>query len=161
MDKNTLPLILVEASEQDIASLCGWFVSFDEIRDWGGPNISFPISSRSLIVETKLAQGRSYKLIDTKNNMLAFGQCYERLGRCHLARLVVNPQNRGCGVGKQLVKQLLTQAPEYLVTKGFSLFVWPHNKVAKKLYQSLGFRRVNYPESITPEMAKCDYLIKD
>ncbi|MDO6692186.1 GNAT family N-acetyltransferase [Aliiglaciecola sp. 3_MG-2023] len=161
MDKNTLPLSLVAATERDVANLCDWFKSLDEVRDWGGPNMSFPISSHSLVKETKLEHGLSYKLIDDKNNLLAFGQCYERMGRCHLARLIVNPEMRGSGIGRQLVIYMMTLGAELVATSGFSLFVWPHNKVAKKLYESMGFKTAIYPEPLAPELAKCDYLIKD
>ncbi|MEP4890359.1 MAG: N-acetyltransferase [Aliiglaciecola sp.] len=161
MDKNTLPLTLVETCEEDLANLCSWFDSLDEVRDWGGPQMSFPVSLATLVAETNFNKVLSYKLIDSKNTMLAFGQCYDRLGRCHFARLIVNPRYRGRGFGKQLVMQLLEQETEKNSLKVFSLFVWPHNQVAKSLYLSLGFQVVDYPEAMTTEMAECDYLIKD
>lgn len=161
MDKNALSLNLESATEKDVINLHGWFTNILEIRQWGGPSMDFPISVMQFIAETKLDQLNSYKLVDHKNNMLAFGQCYQRLERCHLARLVVSPDARGKGLGKYLVEQLMLYAPKSITTKGFSLFVLANNTVARTLYEKLGFRCIDYPEPMDSTMAECEYLIKD
>ena len=59
-----------------------WFSCEREIRQWAGPEFRYPLLNR---------QGL----------LIGFGQYYLRLERCHLSRLVINPDSRGQGIPRR------------------------------------------------------------
>jgi GNAT superfamily N-acetyltransferase len=82
-----------------------------------------------------------------------------RYGRINLARLVVNPQMRGKGIGKRLVASLIETGSSLFDAKEFSLFSYRHNAAALGCYQSMGFVIHDYPEG-APMADECFYLIR-
>ncbi|MGB0495041.1 MAG: GNAT family N-acetyltransferase, partial [Kangiellaceae bacterium] len=91
-------------------------------------------------------------------NLLAFGQYYLRLGRCHLGRLVVNPELRGQGIAYHLINQLSEIGMSDLNTNSCSLFVFERNKNAIQAYAKLGFSVADYPEKMI--MENCLYMVQ-
>ncbi|GHA11190.1 hypothetical protein GCM10008090_21190 [Arenicella chitinivorans] len=78
--------------------------------------------------------------------LVAFGQFYNRLNFCHLARLVVNPEYRGRGLITLLVEYLCGTGCLHLGVRQASLFVNAHNLPALKVYRRLGFTETDYPD---------------
>lgn len=149
---------LAPATEADLMLLMSWFPNRQSCQDWGGPQFRFPFTKDSFIADTAWRDYPSYALKDNNQHLVGFGQFYQRAGRCHLARLVIAPEQRGRGLGKVLVKALMAEGCKQLQLSGCSLFVLTHNQAAKACYLGLGFQPTEYPESI-PELAGCDYLI--
>lgn len=61
-------------------------------------------------------------------------------GRCHISMVFVHPGRWGEGLGKQLMRRLLTEGR----TRGYSSFqLWTQadNRRSQQLYEGLGFRR--------------------
>jgi ribosomal protein S18 acetylase RimI-like enzyme len=131
--------------------------SFD-LKDWSGPNISYPLSFSSFVEEINISSLSSWVLVSAKAEILAFGQYYQRLNRCHLGRLVVNPQFRGQGVAAQLMAQLSQLGLAEFGATACSLFVLEHNASAIKAYEKYGFVVATYPEEIP--LANCLYMVK-
>ena len=101
----------------------------------------------------------SYALRDTVGQLAAFGQSYERTGRGHLARLVVNPLLRRRGAGSRLIKMIIASLHEQYAYDEYSLFVYRDNIPAYHCYLALGFCVTDYPEDAA--MAdKCYFLTK-
>jgi ribosomal protein S18 acetylase RimI-like enzyme len=101
----------------------------------------------------------SYRLNSPTGEFSAFGQMYQRYGRINLARLVVNPQMRGKGIGKRLVASLIGIGSSLFDANEFSLFSYRHNAAALGCYQSMGFVIHDYPEG-APMADECFYLIR-
>ncbi|WP_340678662.1 GNAT family N-acetyltransferase [Paraglaciecola sp.] len=152
---------LVVASELHLLKVKTWFSSTAEIYTWGGPSMVYPMADDTFLTLMCAAHLNSYSLIDSAQQVLAFGQFYVRLGRHHLGRLAVNPQCRGQGIAKPLIRQLLAQAPKQQNAQGASLFVFIDNHVALQCYQSLGFKLARYPEAMPGNMQNCHYMILD
>jgi ribosomal protein S18 acetylase RimI-like enzyme len=152
---------LVVASEQHLLNVKTWFSSTAEIYTWGGPNMVYPMADDTFITLMRAAHLNSYSLVNSAQQIVAFGQFYLRLGRHHLGRLAVNPQYRGQGFAKPLIKQLLAKAAKQQNAQGASLFVFIDNHVALQCYQSLGFKRASYPEAMPGNMQNCHYMILD
>jgi ribosomal protein S18 acetylase RimI-like enzyme len=87
----------------------------------------------------------SFALHNNGLGFCAFGQIYERYSRINLARLVVHPERRGRGIGRQLVTMLLEAGPSIVQRDEFSLFVYRDKTPALKCYQALGFSIQDYP----------------
>ncbi len=149
---------LREANKADCLLLMSWFEDKAALQIWSGPNVRYPLNQESFTEDIQLAKLDSYILEDEDNNLVAFGQFYERLGRCHLGRLVVNPIYRRQGFGELLIKKLGQKGQSTLGLKGLSLFVLKTNKVALALYRKMDFEITDYPEPLAID--GCLYLIK-
>ncbi len=150
---------LSAATEADISLLMSWFSTGRSVDLWGGPNFRYPFTPGSFHEDVHWREMNTYSLVDGSGEMLAFGQFYERHGRINLARLVVSPDRRRQGIGKQLVNRLMEQGRKDIRRQEYSLYVYKDNHPAKACYMSLGFEEAEYPEN--DEMAKtCLYLTR-
>lgn len=146
---------IIESS--DLEQLAGWFTSLAELEQWSGPFIEYPFTVLSLAKGLKLDSHLSVVLLE-EDNLLAFGQCYVRLERLHLARLVVSPEYRGQGLIAKLVDQLITLGFNEFGERAVSLFVMQDNQSAAKAYQKLGFEFASYPEEMP--LKRCLYMLR-
>ncbi len=150
---------LIVATESDINHLMSWFPTERSIDIWGGPKFRYPYTPETFQEDVRWRQMDTYSLIDFSGEMLAFGQIYERHGRINLARLVVCPDRRGQGIGKQLVGLLMEQGRKDIPLQEYSLYVYRDNHLAKACYAGLGFEESEYP--VDDEMADtCIYMTR-
>lgn len=124
---------------------------------WAGPGVRFPFTAETFTEDLNLDELHSRILLDN-DQVVAFGQTYERLGHTHLGRLIVNPTAQGKGIGTELIQRLMQLGDEHFESKGYSLFVLKANTRAKNLYLRLGFEVADYPE-IMP-LPECLYMVK-
>lgn len=139
-------MYLSRPSNQNLIELMSWFSDKDELTMWSGPNFRYPFNLSTFKSDLNLNTLKSFSLLSSTGQLLAFGQYYLRLGKCHLARLVVNPDRRGQGVASHLISQLSTLGKSELGTASCSLFVLEQNKSAIKVYMKLGFSVSDYPD---------------
>lgn len=151
--------ILDETAESDIDQLMKWFPDVDATRIWGGPDFRHPFNRHSFAEDIHWGRMATFTLRSPSGEFAGFGQIYKRLSRINLARLAVNPALRGQGIGKRLIKMLMTVGPQMFSCSEFSLFVYRDNVVAAKCYESLGFKVTTYPEK-TLLGDECDYLTR-
>ena len=153
----TSPVNLVNFSLEYLAELRSWFQNKSELDKWAGPNFRYPHNEQSFGEDLNHQQLASYCLVNEHQELLAFGQYYQRLGHCHLGRLVVNPKYRGLGLAKTLIKALAQKGTKQLGLNSLSLFVLADNRPALSVYQKLGFIETRYPEQIP--LANCRYMV--
>lgn len=149
---------LIQPLESHLIEMMNWFSREQELTDWSGPNFRYPFNLLTFVEDLKLSTLSSFVLVSNKSELLAFGQYYERLNRCHLGRLIVNPKFRGQGVASELIHRLYTLGIKELNVKESSLFVLAHNESAIKAYEKIGFVFTSYPEKIPLE--NCLYMVK-
>jgi len=149
---------LATPTDLQLVELMSWFTSEKELTVWSGPNFSYPFDLKSFKRDLKLNTLASFSMVSNEGDLLAFGQYYLRLGKCHLGRLVVNPRFRGKGIIASLISQLSVLGKSDLNTQSCSLFVLAHNKNAIKAYTKLGFCITDYPEKIA--LANCLYMVQ-
>lgn len=137
--------ILEITTERDVDALMGWFPDAASVNIWGGPRFRYPFTRSSFIKDCRIKRIESYSLRRNDGAMVAFGQVYDRGGRAHLARLIVNPALRRLGYGAQLIEQIIDALREKGEYSGVSLFVYRHNETAYRCYRSLGFTVQDYP----------------
>lgn len=134
----------VTIEQRHLQQLEQWFSSEQEVRQWAGPEVNFPLCAsvlnQQLDFDNKPAVGLCHR-----NTLVAFGQFYELAGRCHVCRLVVAPQHRGKGLLKPLMRALSKAGKARLNAKRLSLFVYTNNQPAIRAYHRLGFREASYP----------------
>ncbi|BDF94526.1 GNAT family N-acetyltransferase [Pseudoalteromonas sp. KAN5] len=149
---------LIKPTENHLITIMDWFSNEQELTNWSGPNFRYPFDLYSFTEDLKVSSLNSFVLISNKSEFLAFGQFYQRLDKCHLSRLVVNPEFRGKGIAAKLMSHLCELGQQELKLKAYSLFVLAHNETAIKSYQKFGFTFADYPGEIP--LANCLYMIK-
>ena len=78
--------------------------------------------------------------------MVGFGQLIEKgEQRFHLARIIVAPDARGNGFGRQLCQCLIARV-DHLKSRVLTLNVYQNNISALNLYRSIGFEPGPAPE---------------
>jgi ribosomal protein S18 acetylase RimI-like enzyme len=141
-----------------VAHLMGWFADESACRSWGGPGFRFPFTETTFREDTRLGTLRTWSLVDAEDELLAFGQYYFRVGRCHLAHLAVKPAFRGHRVGERLVLELCRVGSDELRVDSYSLFVMSDNTPALRLYDRIGFAPVAYPDP-SPKLEGMVYMV--
>jgi ribosomal protein S18 acetylase RimI-like enzyme len=149
---------LIPFSTNQLPELMRWFPDAASCRLWGGPEFRHPFTPASFREDAKVDSLPSWALVADDGSLVAFGQYYRRLGRCHLGRLAVAPDRRGRGIGSRLVRELAGVGTRELAADGLSLFVLPGNEPALALYRRLGFSAVPYPEP-APAFDGCIYMV--
>lgn len=144
---------LLELNQGLIQVMMSWINDQRELSNWAGPNFRYPFTLMSFTEDLRLGELSSYCLASTNveatndaDNLLAFGQFYQRLDKCHLARLLVAPKHRGNGLVKVLIQSLSELGRREFGLDGDSLFVLPDNTAAIRAYTSVGFEVLDYPE---------------
>ncbi|MCE2933670.1 MAG: GNAT family N-acetyltransferase [Hyphomicrobiales bacterium] len=68
-------------------------------------------------------------------------------GYAEIASVMLDPAARGQGIGRGMVETLLAEAAAAGATRGF-LQVESNNRIARALYQKLGYRDLYHYETI-------------
>ena len=134
-------------AEAHMAELMGWFPDAASVDQWSGPFLRFPFTEATFREDLRLDQVDSWALLDEADRLTGFGQVYERFGRNHLARIAVNPDRRGQGVGHRLLAALMAKGAMHPGCEEFGLYVYPHNEAAMRCYRAAGFIEATDPES--------------
>jgi [ribosomal protein S18]-alanine N-acetyltransferase len=134
-----------DATTADLEIVVDWITSKRECELWAGPGISFPLEPLGLAAQIDMRDATNVAL-DDEHGLAAFGQVLPRSHRrAHLARVIVRPDARGCGIGRALVQALLSRAGEAGLSSA-TLNVYRENTAAATLYAGLGFRRAERPQ---------------
>lgn len=135
-----------------------WFSCEREIRQWAGPEFRYPFIQQSFESDLKLDSLASYSLLNRQGLLIGFGQYYPWLGRCHLSRLVINPDSRGQGIIQLLLTSLLKKGLHDCGLTEASLFVFENNASAINAYLNAHFEVMEYPDAQL--MEHCLYMVK-
>lgn len=128
---------LRNATLRDLRTAAMWVTNQSETDLWTGGKVMYPIDFRQMMEAILWDDAVNLALGDTP--LLAFGQILDKPdGRLHLARLIVDPERRGEGLGKDLVAGLLYEARARQPAV-VSLNVHPENAYAIRLYERCGF----------------------
>lgn len=141
-----------------IETLLTWVNGADQLVAWAGPNMHYPCSVTSLTRDLSLDKFRSFSLVSAQGELMAFGQYYSRLDRCHLCRLIVSPDHRGKGLVQRLIDLIVGIGVCELGVSSSSLFVHTHNLVAIRAYKKIGYKTIDYTGGDL--MENCFYMIR-
>ncbi len=139
--KPAAPPALRRATVADAAAALQWTPAADALHRWAGPSAGFPTTPERFWREIHVKGYVTFALEFPGEGLAGFGQVRlrdETFG--HLARIVVDPAQRGQGHGRTLCHALMREALRlHPGITGFSLYVFPANAPALALYRSLGF----------------------
>jgi ribosomal protein S18 acetylase RimI-like enzyme len=124
-----------------VALVAGWPLSVQEAEWWCGAG-PFPVPAQTVADWQREADVRAYMLL-TAGAVAAYGEVWVDAdeGEVELARIIVAPAARGHGLGRALVRGLLSEAaqtgyPDILIR------VHPANEIALRCYRAEGFQAV-------------------
>ncbi|WP_369199020.1 GNAT family N-acetyltransferase [Streptomyces djakartensis] len=122
-------------------SVASWATTASEVVMWCGKN-EFPMRSQA-IAEWQHDDDVQAYMLSHEETICAYGELWfdAEENEVELARLIVKPEIRGKGVGRELVRGLLAQAIEAGFDDVF-MRVHPDNGRALKCYLGSGFMRV-------------------
>lgn len=126
----------IPSLESHVEVLSTWFLTKEEIQNWGGPLLRFPIILDQFKKDIGWDIVTSYSLLDN-NELIGFVQVFDKFGYKHIGRVSIDPSKRGMGLGARLIKELFLEYKN--CQKAFSLFVYKDNVIAKNMYEKLGF----------------------
>lgn len=137
---------IVASTESHLETLKLWVKEPEAAFLWGGPGLRHPFTYETFLEDIYWGEMPSYSLVDKQDKLLGFGQYYSKHNRCHLARLIIGPESRRGGYGKQFFLGLMELGMAELGVKEGSLFVLKDNEPAIKCYQKLGFVPHPWPQ---------------
>jgi ribosomal protein S18 acetylase RimI-like enzyme len=140
--------------------IMAWFPDKESVIRWGSPYMRYPLQEETFFEDIYWDRISARVTLGEDGRLLGFGQFYPKLGRCHLARLLINPDFRGRGLGEKFVAGLMKHGSEQLDTEEFSLYVMTANKPAYNCYRNLGFNLAQYPHN-DPHLENCVFMTAD
>lgn len=133
-------MILRRAVPADAAVALSWSPDLEALKRWAGPSARWPDDPVQFWSDLTRGDFVTFALESSTDGQVGFGQLKLREpALAHLARIVVDPRQRGKGYGRTLCAALMQEAPKLFPIDGYSLFVFRDNPVAIALYESLGF----------------------
>lgn len=149
---------IIKADSEHAREIMGWFPDKESVILWGSPYTRYPLTEETFFEDIYWSRIHSRVALTDEDELLGFGQFYLKLGRCHLARLVINPKFRGRGLGAKFIATLMDHGAGQLDTRTFSLYVMTVNKPALAVYKNLGFNLAEYPHG-DPKLENCVFMI--
>ncbi|WDV46418.1 GNAT family protein [Clostridiaceae bacterium M8S5] len=148
-------IILRDFREQDYQYLIKWIENERSCCQWCGNNFTYPIDNKQLDKYKKMVDNSDCDYAFTvlsKDSNLPIGHI--KIGKINRLQktgslqfiLVGDKNQRGKGIGKQIIKEAIDYAFNKLDLCNLSLRVFSFNIGGIKCYENIGFKQVGYHE---------------
>ncbi len=143
-------------TKEDAQTICGWIRTEKEMYQWSADRINmFPLRPEYIEKEyaMPMASGRFFPLVMVDEEDTPVGQFIIRYPKpdddttVRFGFVVVNPDIRGKGYGKQMLTLGIEYVKEHLGAKRITLGVFSNNDKARYCYESVGFREYKRKDS--------------
>ncbi|WP_338558836.1 GNAT family protein [Erwinia sp. E_sp_B04_7] len=132
---------------EDKTVLSSWFTSQQEVTQWAGPGVAWPLTDSFLDTLLDSASQNPASLLTfagrLEGKLVAVAQMgfdWDNRFVC-LARVIVNPAMRGQKLAVQMLQSLVDAAFRDPNLDRIELQVYPFNTAAVRTYEKLGFVR--------------------
>lgn len=136
----------------DADTLLSWLQDEKTVTFWKADRFSWPLTKEQLQQYNKDfeadPQAVAFTALDEMGEIaghFSLRRIDWKENRAHMGFIVVNPDSRGKGYGRQMVHQALEYAFHILGLKAVTLGVYDCNEPAKRCYAAEGFKRVERP----------------
>jgi RimJ/RimL family protein N-acetyltransferase len=126
-------------------TLAGWFASREDVVQWGGTAVAYPLDDRQLQAMLDGSHGdppaRLCWMAEREGTLVGHLQLAFEWpdGAARLGRVVVAPEARGLGLARPMVALAIARAFAHPEIERLELYVYPWNTPALKTYERLGF----------------------
>lgn len=140
--------------KEDAPIIAGWLRSEEELFKWSADCFNnYPLTGDDIIENytPQIENGRFYPLTAIDANGDVIGHLNIRYPReedessVRFCFVIVNPDRRGNGHGKELIQLAIEYAKEHLNATRIELAVFENNESARRCYEAVGF--VEYAKS--------------
>ena len=124
------------------ADLISWIENKEMLMQLAGPHLTYPLTEEQLNKSQEDKNRIAFNVVDTDTNKV-IGHCeiYLLEDSAKLGRILVgDKEQRGKGIGQQIIKELLDYTSQNLPRKKIELYVFDWNIEAIKCYEKAGFK---------------------
>ena len=141
-------MILRDFKKEDAQLIAGWLHSEEELYKWSADRFNkYPLSENDINENyaPQLETGRFYPLTAVDENGDIIGHFIIRYpsdddSSVRFGFVIVDPELRGKGYGKEMLKLGIAYAKEKLAASRIDLGVFENNESAMHCYESVGFK---------------------
>ena len=132
---------LEKFTENDFEDLISWINNIEELMQFAGPQLTFPLTNEQLQEILNNKNVLSYKVIENStNSLIGHAEIFIKDNSFSLARILIGDINsRGKGLGKIIIGKLLDFGFTNLDKNTAELNVFDWNTSAIKCYEKVGF----------------------
>ena len=138
-------------AQRDLMPLLQWVKTYEQMVQWSGPwNFDFPLDEDQLarfFLADRTPDGlrrMQFKAVDVQTGamvgQIGFSRIWERTNAAVLGPVIVAPKARGCGIGFQMMQELLKIGFAQLRLHRIELYVFTFNQPAITCYEKAGFQ---------------------
>lgn len=136
-------IALTPFRQADFAKFISWIDNKELLLTIAGTDFTFPLTSDQLQHYLDNKKSHSFNVIDTSRNVI-IGHAEILLyngNSCKIDKLIIGDKsNRGKGIGKEIMKELLRYAFEEIGVAIVELNVFDWNIGGIRCYESVGFK---------------------
>ncbi|MDI3331888.1 MAG: GNAT family N-acetyltransferase [Micrococcus sp.] len=134
----TRGLRLETADQADVHRIASWVTSEADVLTFAGPSLTYPFTAAEFFEST--AGRRESFVLRAGSAAVATGALEDRRpGEVRIGRVLVDPGQRGQGLGRAMMQLLIKRAAARPGVRRLTLGVFEGNRPARVLYESLGF----------------------
>lgn len=134
----TRDLHLETADQADVHRIASWVTSETDVLTFAGPSLTYPFTAAEFFKST--AGRRESFVLRAGSAAVATGALEDRRpGEVRIGRVLVDPGQRGQGLGRAMMQLLINRAAARPGVRHLTLGVFEGNRPARALYESLGF----------------------
>lgn len=133
--------MLRDFTPKDTRYLIQWANTPEELFRFSGETWSYPLNSKEILEYIHAHQERYQFIFEQDEIAIGFGELIlHDTDTPRLSRLIINKANRGRGLGKQMIQELVNKSKCILPLEEIYLFVLQDNKKALHCYEACGFK---------------------
>ncbi|MFM2485934.1 GNAT family N-acetyltransferase [Celerinatantimonas yamalensis] len=140
-----------------LTQLLSWPNDANELQLFAGPNLHWPLDIHQLV---QSEQGGYARMLIEAKQLIGYCQLRPcRLQSVRLCRVIVHPDFRGQGIGRQLIAHAIQFSRDELGVRRIELGVYQHNLAAFNRYCYFGFK--TYQQRRVKSLRGQDWVILD
>ncbi|MBP3927679.1 MAG: GNAT family N-acetyltransferase [Clostridium sp.] len=136
----------------DAESLISWLKEERMVAYWKADRFAWPVTMEQLELYLRDFEedrnAAAFTALDKQGKIVghfSFRHIDWEENRAHMGFIIVDPESRGRGYGRQMVHQALRYAIDILGLSAVTLGVYDCNDPARRCYESEGFQKINRP----------------
>ncbi|GAA0311326.1 GNAT family N-acetyltransferase [Kineococcus aurantiacus] len=128
---------LRERTTADVDTVIGWVPDAAALYRFAGPRLTWPLTAQQMH-DSAAAEGATAWVMDVEQRLVGHAQLTRCGDAVRLGRVLIDPTQRGRGLGRRLVASAVERARQQGAVR-VDLSVLADNPAARRIYATLGF----------------------